>query len=141
MTVDGTVTAQQAAASTFQHSAVLGLTGNRGCVVIAQPPANKALIVREVRVDVFNDPSPGPSQTVSIFAGLGCNTIVGDVNPPTVGQTVVPFDPGIGVPAASGLSAFASGSVQAETYTDGYSVPSSQVPASAVSQSGRRAQR
>jgi hypothetical protein len=132
MTVDGTVTDQLAAPSAYLHSVKFAITSTSGCVAIAQPPANKAMVVREVKVDVFNDPSPGPSQNVEIFSGTGCNTFVGDVNPATVGETVLPFDPGLAVPAGSGLSAAAGGGVQAEAYVDAYQVPASAVPAGAA---------
>jgi hypothetical protein len=129
LTVDGTVTAQTATPVNYSHAVAFGLVSSRGCVAIATAPTNKALIVREIRVDVFNDPSPGPSQNVQLFAGTACNKFIGDVNPATVGHTVVPFDPGIGIPAGSGLSAAVDGAVQAEAYTDGYLVASSLVPA------------
>jgi hypothetical protein len=42
----------------FFHSAAFGLSDGSGCVAIARPPAGQALIVTQVRVDVFNDPTP-----------------------------------------------------------------------------------
>ena len=138
-TVTNTVATQLAPPSAYLHTTTFGLTGSSGCVTFATPPSGKAMILREVRVDVFSVSSTGPDQTVSVFTGAHCDgSQVADVNPATVGETVLPFDPGLGIKAGSGLSGFASGTVQAEVYTDGYSVPSSTVPASAVTQSRTR---
>jgi hypothetical protein len=134
--VTNTVTTELTAPSAYVDGAVADAIGGDGCVVIATPPSGKAMIVRDVTVDVFSDPSPGEGDNLPIFTGTTCEeggVAIGDVNPPTVGVTTLPFDPGLGVPAKSGLSAFANGSVDAEIYVDGYSVPSSQVPASTAS--------
>jgi hypothetical protein len=128
LTVNGTVTTQQAAPGSFVHGAAFGLSSTRGCVKIANAPADKAMIIKEVRVDVFADPSPGIGQTVELFSDPSCAVLVADVNPPGLGQTVVPFDPGVGIKAGSAMGAIVSGSVQAETYSDGYLVSSSLVP-------------
>jgi hypothetical protein len=128
--VGGSVTATPASPATFLQSAAFGLNSGVACTVIATPPSGKAMIVKRVLLDVFNDPSPGSGQRVDIFKGTNCNTVVADVNPPTVGATVIPFDPGLGIPAGSGLSVNIAGSVQAETYTTGYWVGASAVPAS-----------
>lgn len=129
LTVDGTVTTQQATPANYVHVATLGLTSGRGCVEIAAPPTNRAMIVTDVKIDVFSDPSPGPDQYVRVFSDPSCQTAVADVNPSGVGQTLVPFEPGVGIAAGSQLSAIVSGSVEAEAYTDGYAVAQSVVPA------------
>src|SRR5262245_66411906 len=48
--------------SSWFHSAALGLNAGAGCIVVAEPPAGKALVVRQVRVDTYDDPTPGPAQ-------------------------------------------------------------------------------
>jgi hypothetical protein len=115
------------------------LLNGSACSVIAQPPTGKALIVRQVRLDTISDPSPGSGQAVEIFLGLNCNldgVLVGVVNPSAVGQDIVTFDPGLAVPADSELSALVAGSVQAFPATDGYTVPTKQVPSSAATRPG-----
>ena len=98
------------------------------------------MIVREVRVDVFADPSPGPDEDLTIYRDDSCARQVADVNPATVGETVLPFDPGLGIPASSGISARAAGSVEAEAYVDAYSVSSSSVPATPATATQPRTQ-
>jgi hypothetical protein len=94
------------------------------------------MILRDVKIDVFSVTSTGAGQNVLVYTGAQCDGfLVGDVNPAMVGETVLPFDPGLGIPAGSGLSGFADGTVQAEVYTDGYSVPSATVPATPAGQS------
>jgi hypothetical protein len=130
--VAGTVTAQLAAPVNYVHGSSFGISNTVGCVQIATAPPTNAMVIREVKVDVYNDPTPGTGQTLEIFQGASCVTLIANLNPNSVGQVVVPFDPGVAVPAGSSLSAQATGSVRAETYTDGYLVPSSQVPAAPV---------
>jgi hypothetical protein len=126
------VTAQQAAPVNYFHQTTFAITTSRGCLVIAIPPARRALVVRDVRVDVFADPTPGPDNDLVVFGDATCTDTVGDVNPGALGETVLPFDPGLGVAATSGLSARATGGVEAETYVDGYTVAPSSVPAPAA---------
>jgi hypothetical protein len=124
-----------AAPSTYVHDAALNLQSSGVCVEVATPPAGKALIVRQLRIDVFNDPSPGIGQNVEIFDNDSCSgNPMADLNPPTLGETTLPFDPGFGVPAE--LTGLVGGSVQAEVYTDGYLVASSQVPPTGVTATG-----
>jgi hypothetical protein len=85
--------------------------------------------VREVRLDVYKDPSPGLGRNVTLYSDKTCASAIADVNPPSVGQTVVPFDPGFGIPAGSGLSMRTARSVSAESFVDGYSAqPGSDQP-------------
>jgi hypothetical protein len=130
--VTNTVNTQLAPPSAYIHTTTFAITTSRGCLVLATPPTGKAMVVRGVRIDVFSDPSPGPDQDLTIYSDATCTTQVADVNPATVGETVLPFDPGLGIPAKSGLSARATGSVQGEVYTDAYSVSASSVPAAAT---------
>lgn len=134
--VGGTVNAQVTAPANYFHASTFGISSSSACLVVATPPAGKALVVREVRLDVFADPTPGQANDIAIFRDATCNNandIVADVNPATIGQIVIPFDPGIGVPSASHLSVVINGSVSAESYVDGYVVPSTAVPAASVS--------
>jgi hypothetical protein len=127
VSLTGTATTQLAAPSAYIHA--FGFNNGPSCQAVATPPAGKAMIVRDVRIDVYQDPSPGISQLVALYNDTTCSNLVADVNPATIGETVLPFDPGLGVAAGSALSAITNGSVAAEVYTDGYSVPSNQVPA------------
>ena len=134
VSLTGTATTQLAAPSTYLHSRFFPIAGS--CNVVATPPAGKAMIVRDVRIDVYQDPMPGSGQYVSLYSDNTCSSLVGDVNPATVGETVLPLDPGLGIPAGSGLSVLVGGSVGAEVYTDGYAVPSGQGPAAPAAPAG-----
>jgi hypothetical protein len=134
--VTNTVNTELTAPSAYLHTATFGLNSSQGCVTFATPPSGKAMILREVRIDVFSLTATGPAQNVVIDTGARCDgSPVADVNPATVGETVLPFDPGLGIKAGSGLSGFVDGTVQAEVYTDGYSVPSAAVPSTTVTPS------
>jgi hypothetical protein len=139
-TVTNTVNTELAAPGTFVHS-LADLTNQGSCVEVSVPPSGKAMIVRQVRVSVFEDPSPGNGAFVAMYDSAACSpgTEVADASPATIGDTTIPFDPGLGVRANSGLSAFVDGGVGALVYTDGYSVASSQVPTTGVTAIGSMA--
>jgi hypothetical protein len=131
--ITGLVTIQQSPAADFFHQSTFAVSGGT-CETIATPPSGKALIIKEVRIDVFSDPSPGGGQNAPIFTGSSddCATQVGDVNPPTVGQFVVPFDPGLGIPVGTALNARCNGQLECEFYVDGFVVAAGDVPSSGV---------
>jgi hypothetical protein len=135
LSVDGTVTAQPAPASAFYHHGSLNLRENSGCVLIATPPAGKALVVRQARVNVLPVTSPGPGHEVVLWASADCNgPYVGRAYAASVAQyAVIPFDPGLGIPAGSALSAQFFGSAQGDIFVDGFTVASSLVPGSGAS--------
>src|SRR5579875_1806125 len=123
--VTNTVTTEVAAPSTFVHAAQSNITASDGCTFVAEPPSGKALIVSNVLVNVLDDPSPGAGQ-VLIWPNASCGGApAAVVNPPSVGETTLPFDPGVDIPAGSQLSAQVVGSVEADINVNGYSVPSS----------------
>ena len=140
LTVDGSV--QLAAPGALYHATQL-IVDDTACRSVAAAPTGKALILRDMRVNVFSNPSPGSGNAVVFYTDSGCapQTIVADVNPPSVGLTVVPFDPGFAIASGQGLYAEALGSVEAETYADGYAVAAGQVPASITHVNGQRQQR
>jgi hypothetical protein len=132
--VDGVVTATQTTPGNFLHFDAVGLGGGGGCHVLATPPAGKAIVLKQIELDVFAKPRPREGQTVEVLTGTTCSVLklISDVNPSTIGVTELPFDPGVGVPAGSGVSIVVSGWVQAEAYGFGYAVQSSAVPPSAA---------
>jgi hypothetical protein len=121
---------QEVAPSTFFHHQTLGIAASPSCVAIATTPAGKALVIRQVRVNVTADPSPGSSDIIYVYSGTGCSagTEAGTVNPPTVGQTTMTFDPGLAIPNGSGMSVVVHGSLAADFYADGYSVAPAVAP-------------
>jgi hypothetical protein len=121
---------QDVAPTTFFHAARFGLVSSNGCVPIALAPSGKALIVRQVRLDITANPSPGPD-SIRLSTSPDCGavgTVFGDVNPQTLGQNTVTFDPGLAIPSGGGLYAEAVGSIAAEAFSDGYTVASAVAP-------------
>ena len=115
------------------HNAKLGITSPEGCVEIATPPAGLALNIQQVRLNIIAV-TPGSGQFLALFAGNNnCTSpVVGDVNPPSIGLTTVTFGAGLAIPQGSKLFAMAGGTVQAEAYADGITLPAAQVPTDAV---------
>jgi hypothetical protein len=130
--VTGSVTATPAIPSNLVSSAVTGLNSGSGCVMVIAPPSGKAMVLKQVTVDTFFDPSPGNGQNDVLYKGTTCGTPFVDVNPPTVGATVLPLEPGIAIPAGTAVWARAGAQIRAEVYAYGYAVSSSSVPASAA---------
>jgi hypothetical protein len=118
---------QEVPPSTFFHA--LAVMPAPGCRTLAIVPAGKALIVRQVRIDVYADPTPGNGQNVRIYPNPTCSApAVADVNPPNIGVNTVTFDPGLVIPEGSEFSAEVAGSVAGEAYVDGYTVAPSVAP-------------
>lgn len=119
---------QEVSPSTFFHASKTALTSG-SCVTIATPPAGKALIIRQVRINVYVNPNPGSGQSVLIYPNSICGSgLVGDINPPTIGLFTSTFDPGVAIPNGSVLSVFIGGSLTADVFVDGYKVDASVAP-------------
>jgi hypothetical protein len=133
---------QEVAPATFFHSGAI-LSSADACVPLATPPAGKALIVRQVRVNVHDIGAVGGNNTIFVYLGEFCNEVVGEVSPNAVGLVAITFDPGLVLPAGGTLSATAFGSPRADVNTDGYIVASSVAPAvgQTLQLSGRPSQR
>ena len=129
--VGGTVTATQAAPASLLWGSN-DVNPNGECRALLVPPTGKALILTNVHIDVYTNPTPGPLNWVAIYIGSGsCSYLVTLDNPAGVGVTDLTFPAGIPVPAGSQVSALSSiyGSVAAHVSAFGYSVPASSVPA------------
>jgi hypothetical protein len=104
------------------------------CAPIATPPAGFALIIKQVRINVTAQGQPGATQAALIFVGnsaegtCAANSQFGQINSPTVGQYVVPFDPGLGIPTGSVLGAKCIGALQCQAFVDGFVVAAAEVP-------------
>lgn len=134
VTVDGTVTSQVAPSTTVLHFAANVPAGSGGCLVLATPPAGKAMIVDQVRVNVTSDPAPGSGHNLGFYTGQ-CVRFVGEVTPATVGQTAMTFGAGLGINAASNLPSLnvqQNSAVAANVFVDAHTVASSAVPATGV---------
>jgi hypothetical protein len=113
-------------------------------IAIATPPSGDGLVVTSVEVDVFGDPTPGPGNLVEVYLGnSSCLNVIGPyvhaVNPGSVGETDLQFNPGLAVPSGDALCADNGDGVQAEATAIGYTAPAASVP-TAPAASGTSAQ-
>ena len=129
LTVDGGVTAREAPLNTLYRT--FAALGPNACGAVATPPAGKALIVKTVSVDFFGA-AAGQYIGLSIAsASTPCSgSTVQYVDHPEVGLVVLPFEPGLAIPAGKVLAANASsvGGTRTVAVT-GYTVAASSVPA------------
>jgi hypothetical protein len=128
--MDGRLAVEDVPPGSYFHAGV-SLTSASGCFAFAASPPGKALVVREVRVNTTA--SAGTGQLV-LFDNGSCVSPVGfglvaTVNPPALGLTVVPFNPGLAIGSGGSLSATVTGSIHVDVQADGYTVDSSAVPA------------
>ncbi len=129
LTVDGGVTAREAPPNTFYRNYVAVNPGS--CVAVATPPAGKALIVKTVSLNFV---TAAANQYIFLRispASAPCGgSTVQYVFRPSVGIDVLPFEPGLAIPAGKVLGVFASpvGGDRTLAVT-GYTVVASAVPA------------
>jgi hypothetical protein len=129
LTIDGTVTNREAPPSTWLRFYKAAASAN-GCQAFYVPPAGKAAVLKELVVNTSSNPNPGVSQWVTFYVGTSpcVGTTVLKVNPPGIGPSTFPLEPGIAIAAGSQLSAMAGGSLTAEVFGYGFTGPSSMVP-------------
>ena len=101
----------------------------------AQPPVGKALMITSLHFDVYSNPNPAddPYEEIALYSGscVGFITTIDEVDPASEGVTVLPYDPGIPVPAGDSLCSDGV-SLYGDLEASGYTVPSADVPAAAV---------
>ena len=121
---------QEVPPANFFHASAFTITKDSPCTIIATAPSGKALVVREVRVNVYSLATAGVNNVVEVFGNTTCDgDAAGDINPPTVGLFTIPFDPGLGIAPGGGLSVKVFGTPQVELYTDGFTTVPGGVPA------------
>jgi hypothetical protein len=120
---------QEVAPTSYFHATRAGLTPANGCVVIANAPPGKALILRQARVNTSLIQNAGG--TAQLYANGTCDNnqgIIGTVTPGGMGISTVGFDPGLAIPTGGAFSAVLY-SINGDVYVDGYTVAASVAPA------------
>jgi hypothetical protein len=102
--------------------------GSPTCEMLV-PAQSKALIVRQVQIDVAAD-SPGQGNFVALFSSTACSSgYIRVVHTAGAGPITVAFDPGYRIPAGSGIAAKVFGaSLTVNISVSGYRVPAAAVP-------------
>jgi len=107
-------------------------------VVVATPPAGKALMITSVHVNLWGLTSTDPYMYLSTRTG-SCtgptDSFFDEVDPATSGVSVLPYDPGLPIPSTEVLCVTAT-NLAANVEAVGYSVPSASVPAAATAHGG-----
>ena len=124
--IGGRLAVQDVPPASYYHKASLGVGSGATCVQIAAPASGKALIVRQIKTNVFTDNS-----AVSFYANADCSLggIVGNTTVPAVGHDTYTFDPGLAIPSGGVLSAHNSTTNPMNIFVDGYTVASGVAPA------------
>lgn len=127
----GRLQVQTAAPSEMFHTKAVEVAASSNCVQLAAPPKGEAIVIQDVRIDVYNDPSPGQGQYAGLSDG-NCENDIDQVNAGSVGQTNIPFGPGY--VTRSTMFVHASGAITFNAYLDGYLIPAKDVPLTNVVQ-------
>jgi hypothetical protein len=103
-------------------------TVSSSCVTLVQAPAGRALVIRQIRADVYSNPAPGTGKEFVIYRGPNCviGHEVAGLIPPNTASFVIPFDPGLALGHSTSLSAIGVG-VSGRFYVDGYYVTKADV--------------
>jgi hypothetical protein len=127
----------------YTHFTQLALVA--GMSKAATPPNGRALVITSIVVDTYKDATPGASNNTEFFmstADASCAHVnvsfpVVDTNPGALGDTVLPFNPGLVVPGGRSLCVqnFSPSNLYAEVYVYGYTIPASAAPAGASGRS------
>jgi hypothetical protein len=131
--VFGSVTATETSAANF-YRFIEAVFPTDPCLVVATPPKNKALILKAIVLNTNRMAAPPAyNKYVVLFAGKSCASssaqIVAYVNPPGIGVTTIPLDPGLGIPAGQSLWA-KTYNISVDVGGTGYTVSAASVPAS-----------
>jgi hypothetical protein len=109
------------------------------CAILAKPPSGKALVITSIHVETFRNSTPGQTEFFRLFissdatCSLSAPTDVEYVTPAGLVSTVLPYEPGIGIPAGKALCAKTSdvANLNADISAWGYTVAPAAVPATA----------
>lgn len=140
-TVSGSVTASRPTASIFHTTTNFISPGPCGstCVLVAKPPAGKALVITSIHVDTYTATNVGVNKNFEFFRSSDgtCKVATYDqfeefVNPGAIGEIVLPFEPGLPIQAGKALCVRNNGpgDIAAAVSAYGYSVAPAAVPAS-----------
>ena len=151
VTTDGQLLTPQAAPASFFASSLAKIAQNGGGVEVpvAVPNQGQALVITSVHVAVtalFGQQNDGSGAFFYIAAnnpssGLNCTNSevrpVDNVSPAATGTTVLPYDPGVAIPAGDQLCEVLAteqngDEIDETTGVFGYSVPSADIPAAQV---------
>lgn len=105
----------------------LGVSGDE-CIPVYTAPAGQSLILQQVTLDVFADPSPGSGDDIALSTDSQCQNLLLDDNPAATGAMVFPLGSGVVVPGGHSIYAIAKDEVEGEIYGYGYLVPIADAP-------------
>jgi hypothetical protein len=118
-----------------QSSDVLMLTSG-GLVALAGASGNHSLLISTIHINVDSLSGAGPAVALAIFPGTSCPaTATGSTwnhlfSAPAVGETDIPYSPGLIVAKGSILCGETLGTIDATVSVSGYIVPAADAPTS-----------
>lgn len=137
------LTTEASPATTWTHSSEYASPGDTE--VYFDVPPNEFPVLTGVQVDTSRDPSPGQGSAITLYDS-SCGTctakVIAAVNPPTIGNTTIPFSPGLSTtrngryfsgPQEIGLFLSLSGPLQVTITLNGYYAPCNDDPAACPS--------
>ncbi len=125
----GQLLATEASADSLFDSGARNINSSTGALMYA-PPQHSAGILMSIHLDVYGDAGASTAYE-SFYIGPSCNTedfLVDSPNPTTVGTVILPYSPGVVIPAGDELCAISTGSIASLASANGYTVPAADAP-------------
>jgi hypothetical protein len=125
----GQLSTAEAAPSSFDIE-FNATTAKDACVSLPVISKTEGFIVTEIAVDTYQLPSPGEDSAIAAYRGTGCVGTSGfiQVNPPSLGLTTIPMDPGYAIPKGGSISFEGTNNTEANIDVFGYKVPAKDAP-------------
>ena len=100
------------------------------CVSLPVISKTDGFIVTEIEIDTYQLATTPGNSAVAVYHGAGCIGANGflQVNPPSLGLTTAPMDPGYAIPKGGSLSFLGADGTAANIDILGYKVPAKDVP-------------
>ena len=122
-----------ASPSHYFATADVGLTATAQAIAI--PPSGDGLVVTSVELATYSDPSPAADYVNLSIGNSTCTTFVGPyqhgATPSGIGETIIPFDPGLAIPSGDALCAAGLG-LGVYVAVIGYTAPAADIPIAAA---------
>ena len=111
-----------------------------GCYPLILAADNKALVVNDITVETYSNPSPSQFDWVAAWADVACSDLIGYVTPTGTGLSHFQLGPGLAIPAGGGVYVTQQSEVAAFVTAFGYDVPAVAVSAETAAANASQAQ-
>lgn len=124
-------TAEAAPRSFVARTLAVDASGKTPCATLPVISRSKGFVLTEIAVNPVNLTAPAPNSAFTVIEGSKCGSAsqtFAQINPSSLGLTVLPINPGIAIPKGGTLTFEAFNDVTYVVSVFGYTVPASDAP-------------